>query len=280
MFFNDRICEMFLGAWRTYTSILYDANEAVSDPSSTATPRSVMDRVPEIARLIFAHVSSDTLFDHAGLNKWFFETCFPKAEWEFERDWQRRAVGGKWYRFDNVIIADRRSGHMGGGVSKPMDLAFKLPVPERWLTDLKDRILANYAGPVSIVDPSHMLSRPVITYISRQTAAHRRLKGEIHEQLVAELQTLEQDRIAEVHIEEFTDADSKDEQVAKLSRTTILIGLHGNGLTNLIWMTPDPRGRSTVYEIQQKGLFIDDYAVLSEALGIKHWIIGGRTDSE
>lgn len=44
-------------------------------------------------------------------------------------------------------------------------------------------------------------------------------------------------------------------------------------------MTPDAYGRSTVYEIQQKGMFMDDYAVLSEALGMEHWILGGRSEA-
>jgi hypothetical protein len=49
------------------------------------------------------------------------------------------------------------------------------------------------------------------------------LKEEVHEELVAELQKLEKDGLAEVHVEEFTDADPKNEQVAKLSRTTVRI---------------------------------------------------------
>ncbi|KAJ9103166.1 hypothetical protein QFC21_002588 [Naganishia friedmannii] len=214
--------EMFLGAWRAYTSILYGADGSNPEAASTAstTYKSLLERLPEITRLVFGHVPARNLFDHAGLNKWFFETSFPNAEWEFAPEWQKRANSGKWYRFDNVIIADRKSGHMGGGKGKPMDLAFELPVPERWLTDLKDRLLANYNGPVPLDDPSHEHSKPVITYISRQTAAHRRLKEQVHEELVAELQKLEKDGLAEVHMEEFTDADPKNEQVAKLSRTT------------------------------------------------------------
>jgi hypothetical protein len=47
-----------------------------------------------------------------------------------------------------------------------------------------------------------------------------------------------------------------------------------------MWMTPDPHGRSAVYEIQQPGMHIDDYSILSEALGIEHWIIGGRSGAE
>jgi hypothetical protein len=56
----------------------------------------------------------------------------------------------------------------------------------------------------------------------------------------------------------------------------IFVSLHGNGLTNLIWMTPDAYGRSAVYEIQQPGMYTNDYEILSEALSIEHWIIGGR----
>ncbi|KAJ9119165.1 hypothetical protein QFC22_003657 [Naganishia vaughanmartiniae] len=228
LLFNDRIYyhvvgEMFLGAWRAYTSILYGTEDSSTpDPTSTpaATHESLLDRLPEITRLVFAHVPAKNLFDHAGLNKWFFSTSFPHAEWEFEPEWQKRANSGKWYRFEHVIIADRKSGHAGGGKGKPMDLAFELPVPDRWVTDLKDRLLASYTGPVSLDDPGHAASQPVITYISRQTAVFRRLKEEVHEELVAELKELEEEGLAEVQVEEFTDADPKDEQVAKLSRTT------------------------------------------------------------
>jgi hypothetical protein len=101
------------------------------------------------------------------------------------------------------------------------DKAFELPVPSTWISDMKARILRNYRGSVTLQDPSHSKSKPVITYLSRQTATFRRLKQEIHEELVAGLKLLEQESIAEVQIEEFTDSDPKEDQVAKLSRTTV-----------------------------------------------------------
>jgi hypothetical protein len=52
--------EMFLGAWRAYTSFLTGS-------------RPVIERLPEITNIVFAHVLPKTVFDHAGLNKFFFE---------------------------------------------------------------------------------------------------------------------------------------------------------------------------------------------------------------
>lgn len=53
--------EMWLGSWRVFTSIIAD----------TFGP--VLGRLPEVTRLVFAHVPARTVFDHAGLNKFFFE---------------------------------------------------------------------------------------------------------------------------------------------------------------------------------------------------------------
>jgi hypothetical protein len=147
----------------------------------------------------------------------------PNAKWEFQSEWQARAQTGKFYRFERIIIADRKCGHLGGGISKPMDRAFETPVPANWIKDLRDRVLETYGGPVSLEDPAHERkgSKPVVTYLSRQTAAHRRLTEETHSELLRALEELEEEGVAEVHVEEFTDADPKDEQVAKLSRTTV-----------------------------------------------------------
>ena len=89
--------------------------------------------------------------------------------------------------------------------------------PIDWISSLKNRILRNYAGKIS----PNLPDKPVVTYLSRQTAAHRHLTDKAHKDLIASLKALEKEGVAEVRIEEFTDADPKDEQVAKLSRTTV-----------------------------------------------------------
>lgn len=124
--------EMFFGAWASYT------NQIMQLPDFTnASP--VVDQLPEINRLIFAHVTPSEVFDHAGLSGFFFNnslsvlsllpiihcdnrrvTFSPQARWEFNDEWNARAESLKLYRFDLITIADRKSGHMGGGFGKPM----------------------------------------------------------------------------------------------------------------------------------------------------------------
>ena len=47
------------------------------------------------------------------------------------------------------------------------------------------------------------------------------------------------------------------------------MGVHGNGLTHLLWMKPSPK--ATVIEFFFPGGFAEDYEFTSRALGIKHY---------
>ena len=48
-----------------------------------------------------------------------------------------------------------------------------------------------------------------------------------------------------------------------------MMGVHGNGLTSLLWMKPTPR--STVMEFFFPGGFAHDYEYTSRALGMVHY---------
>jgi hypothetical protein len=47
------------------------------------------------------------------------------------------------------------------------------------------------------------------------------------------------------------------------------MGVHGNGLTSLLWMKPTPR--STVMEFFFPGGFAHDYEYTTRAMGMKHF---------
>jgi len=62
---------------------------------------------------------------------------------------------------------------------------------------------------------------------------------------------------------------TKAEQFQLVGRTTILIGVHGNGLTGLLWMKPT--SRSTVIEIFFPGGILFDYEYTTRAMGMVHY---------
>ncbi|TYJ52838.1 hypothetical protein B9479_006561 [Cryptococcus floricola] len=110
---------------------------------------------------------------------------------------------------------------------------------------------------------------PVITYVSRQDWGRRMLLKESHESLVHELGELEKKYGWEVNIVSM-DKLSRDEQIRLSARTTIMMGVHGNGLTHLLWMN-NQNPRATIIEFFYPGGFAEDYEFTSRALGMTHY---------
>jgi len=85
---------------------------------------------------------------------------------------------------------------------------------------------------------------------------------------VWELRKLEAVYGYEVHIV-LPEKMTRLEQLQLAARTTILMGVHGNGLTNLLWMKPN--ARSTVMEFFYPGGFAHDYEYTTRSLGMTHY---------
>lgn len=71
--------------------------------------------------------------------------------------------------------------------------------------------------------------KPVVTYISRQSTG-RRLRKEDHAGLVRSLRELDAEGVCEVHVVRMEGMSLKA-QIELVARTSVLVGVHGNGLT-------------------------------------------------
>lgn len=117
-----------------------------------------------------------------------------------------------------------------------------------------------------------MPEKIVITYISRQGVSRRKLLEDDHVALVAALQDLvaRKGSLWELHVLH-AERMTKDEQIQAAAKTTIMLGVHGNGLSHLIFMKPSRA--SAVVEIFYPGGFAHDYEWTSRALGMDHYSV-------
>ncbi|PPR02525.1 hypothetical protein CVT24_001951 [Panaeolus cyanescens] len=144
--------------------------------------------------------------------------------------------------------------------------------------------------------------RIIINYISRQGTRRRKLIPEDHDGMVEALEALverknkerelalvtlasgENERredsdyveppeweFNEIHAERLT----KDQQIQVAAESTFMLGVHGNGLTHLVFM--EPNRYSTVIEIFYPGGFAHDYQWTTRALGMSHFAVWNDT---
>ncbi|EMD37594.1 hypothetical protein CERSUDRAFT_114243 [Gelatoporia subvermispora B] len=128
---------------------------------------------------------------------------------------------------------------------------------------------------VDRVRPNPLLNSQdvVVTYISRQ-GARRHLIDEDHAALVLALTEMCASKGWELNVVQ-AERLSKEEQLSLAARTTIMLGVHGNGLTHLIMMPVTPI--SAVIEIFYPGGFAHDYEWTTRALGMRHFGVWNDT---
>ncbi|CAG7854244.1 SubName: Full=Uncharacterized protein {ECO:0000313/EMBL:CCA67516.1} [Serendipita indica DSM 11827] len=245
------VVEIFaLGHWRTLSSTELDSTFGGSDR-------------PGPRRLVFAHCSREGWRDRAGMNEWVLQAAFGGMSIEFQDTWDFRMNIGKPFVFELVVLGDRAASHREHSWKDP-STPLPISIKHDWWSPIRESVIA-FA--TSGLPPKSILKKPIVTYISRQRTG-RRLREDDHNQLVASLRQLGQRYDYEIQIPIMEDLP-KSEQILLLSQTTVLVGVHGNGLSNQLWLRPSPR--TTVIEIFFPGGFAFDYEYTARSLGLKHY---------
>ncbi|KAH9480565.1 hypothetical protein JR316_0007165 [Psilocybe cubensis] len=249
--------ELWFGFWRAYSSL---------DPTITAEGKTAL---PPARRILFNRLDNFHWRDYASMNQWVVRASFPSVTMEFIDDWRDRAELGKAFVFERVLVADRSAAMLSYNYQRyqrTAAAAFALPGSMNWWQPIRNNVIG-FAG----LDPEiggGTTSNPVITYISRQKWGRRMLIPEHHDKLVSELYKLRDTYGYEVNVVEAENM-SRLEQIQLAARTTIMMGVHGNGLTSLVWMKPSPR--ATVMEFFFPEGFAHDYEYTTRALGMVHY---------
>ncbi|KAF8316420.1 hypothetical protein DL93DRAFT_2056393 [Clavulina sp. PMI_390] len=291
--------ELFLGTWRFLSGHL-----------DKTIPRSGETALADPARAIFAHCGGATWRDKIGYNQYFLHATWPSIGLETAEDWAGRirmtqgssgsaeengADGtARAWRFDRVLLVDRSAAFRGPTTGyythRTAGSAFLSTLGKAspyWWETVRRRVLSfsgvsnrtlDYATGLDPAAPIKLSSdsekQPiVISYVSRQ-GWRRRLIEEDHELLEKSVKELCERKGWEYllfHPEKYT----LDEQLKIAARSTVMFGVHGNGLTHLIAMPASPI--STVIEIFYPDGFARDYQWTAESLGHKHFGVWNDT---
>ncbi|KAK7048117.1 hypothetical protein R3P38DRAFT_2687295 [Favolaschia claudopus] len=280
--------ELFFGLWRTYSSL---------DPSIPASGRPTS--LPPPRRMWFPRLDAFRWRDYSFMNQYILRASFPALTMEFVDDWDdRRNMGVPWV-LERVVVADRSAAMMALNYQRYQRTAASAFGLGRgsaswWMVirgnvvrfaGMEEEEAEGEAGAGAVAEGASKANAIVITYISRQEWGRRMLIQQDHEKLVRELRKLERVYGWEVNVV-MAEKMTRLEQLRLAARTTIMMGVHGNGLTNLVWMKPN--ARSTVMEffypgkalsdtfsfcsfLLYAGGFAHDYEYTTRALGMTHY---------
>ncbi|KAK4688429.1 P-type Ca2+ transporter type 2C, partial [Tremellales sp. Uapishka_1] len=212
--------------------------------------------------------------DRYGMNKHVIDSLFGdnvivKDEWQ-----DLTEPAQDWLFFNKVVIVDRYASHRWNpstiAWNKMALEAFSLPHLHDFFSGVRHALLHSFSTPFQTrLLPMTTLRRiPKVVYVDRQSS-DRALAQADHEALVEVLNELNVDFI---HAK--MEAMSFESQVEAVSDADIMVGVHGNGLTHMMWM---PEGGAVV-EVFPPGSFLRDYQSLAEVLGHHYTTIWNDTE--
>ncbi|KAF5324356.1 hypothetical protein D9619_011337 [Psilocybe cf. subviscida] len=220
--------------------------------------------------------------DRAGVDGPLMRAGWPNTPIERGDFWNDMAALNQTFVFERAMIVSRSAAHKSPLATlwyKMISSSMNVTVPENFWEPVRQRVVENTIGYLPVLNDAGVVmsppksSAPIVTYISRQSGV-RSFSPEAHDGLIAALKNLEEEGICQFDVVAMEDlAFSK--QVEIVARTTIMVGIHGNGLTHQLWMPPSPR--STVIEVFSPKSYLHDYELLARNMGHKHYAIWNDT---
>ncbi|KAF9479481.1 hypothetical protein BDN70DRAFT_806989 [Pholiota conissans] len=256
--------ELILGAMRVYSSL--------SLLPGIKTP------LAQPQRFILPNINGSTWRDRAGVDGPLMRAGWPFASIEQQDFWRDLARLNQTFVFERAMIVCRPAAHKSPLATlwyKMISSSMNVTAPPDFWQPLQRRVIRNAVGYLPELDENgKVLSEPrskapVVTYISRQGGV-RRLTSEAHEGLVDALRGLESEGLCELNVVAMENL-TFSAQLEMVARTTVMVGVHGNGLTHQLWMPSSPR--STVVEIFFPKSYLHDYEILARNIGHKHYAI-------
>jgi len=208
--------------------------------------------------------------------------AFPSTSIEIMDFWEDLFKLNQTFVFERAMIVCRSAAHrspLGSVWYKMISSTMNVTVPSHFWEPLRQRLVLNTIAYLPVLNTSGAVVStresplPIVTYVSRQGAG-RRLTEESHDGLVKALNELVDEGLCELHVT-LMETMTYSQQVEAAARSTIMLGVHGNGLTHQLWMPPSPR--STVIEIFFPKAYIHDYVMLSRNVGHKHYAVWNDT---
>ncbi|KAG6910721.1 hypothetical protein DXG01_008252 [Tephrocybe rancida] len=254
--------EIMLGAWRVSSALRSTATLAVD-----GTQPFFMSRV------LLPHIFGQEWKDSPGLNAGLMRAAFPSTSIENADHWDDLASLDKTFVFERAMLVSRVAAHthkLSQSWRKMISSTMVVNVSETFWEPLRRTTVQNVLGYLPqldshgvVVSPSGASEMPVVTYIMRQGSS-RRLAEIDHVNLLKALRGLEWSGACQVHAIH-PEKMSLAEQMDVMARSSIVIGVHGNGLTHQLWMPHSPR--SAVIEIFAPEGYVHDYELLARNMG-------------
>jgi short coiled-coil protein len=218
------------------------------------------DQADSVKQIVFCP-AADTEIDFSWqginqINEKLIRAVFPNAQ--IYTLAQVKKMESSCFHCDDLLVSSRLASYhvpQCAQLSKMLGASWK-DIPRSTVQQLRANILAALH-----VSPHRETTDPRITYILRQPP--RTLSTELENSLITAVETAAQVKINKVDFA----AISFEEQLRIISNTDILIGVHGNGLSHILFLPPT----AAVFELFPSTGFAWDYPLLAKICGIDYY---------